>query len=59
MSRILKEAELHAASNVPVLITGESGTGKELLARAIHNASTRADHPFTPHQHVLHLAQSF
>jgi DNA-binding NtrC family response regulator len=48
MGRLLKEAELHAASNVPVLITGESGTGKELLARAIHNASPRADHPFTP-----------
>lgn len=48
MGRILKEAELHAASNVPVLITGESGTGKELLARAIHNASSRVDFPFTP-----------
>ncbi len=48
MGRILKEAELHAASNVPVLITGESGTGKELLARAIHNASSRVDYPFTP-----------
>jgi len=45
--RILKEAELHAASLVPVLITGESGTGKELLARAIHGASPRAQHPFT------------
>ncbi len=29
-----------------VLITGESGTGKELVARAIHEASDRHDHPF-------------
>jgi two-component system response regulator PilR (NtrC family) len=29
-----------------VLITGESGTGKELVARAIHENSTRAQSPF-------------
>ncbi len=46
--RVLKEAELHAMSDVPVLITGESGTGKELLARAIHLASPRSTFPFTP-----------
>jgi len=45
--RVLKEAELHAPSNVPVLITGESGTGKELLARAVHLAGTRANGVFT------------
>jgi len=46
--KILKEAELHAISDVPILLTGESGTGKELLARAIHDASSRAGFPFQP-----------
>lgn len=46
--KILKEAELHAASDIPILITGESGTGKELLARAVHCASFRTKFPFTP-----------
>ncbi len=46
VQRILREAELHAVSDIPVLITGESGTGKELLAGAIHKASFRAKLPF-------------
>ena len=33
------------AANTPVLIGGESGTGKELAAQAIHEQSTRRDHP--------------
>ena len=46
MQRLLKEAELHAASDVPILLTGESGTGKDLLATAIHEASPRAGRPY-------------
>ena len=35
-----------APSRATVLVRGESGTGKELVARAIHEASSRADGPF-------------
>ncbi|MCP4161697.1 MAG: sigma-54-dependent Fis family transcriptional regulator [Deltaproteobacteria bacterium] len=48
MFRILREAELHATSSVPILITGESGTGKELLANAIHIASHRSKNMMIP-----------
>ena len=48
VKRILKEAELHARSRMPTLITGGSGTGKELLARSIHEASKRAKSRFVP-----------
>ena len=35
-----------APSRATVLLRGESGTGKELMARAVHEASPRAAHPF-------------
>ncbi|MFO7716078.1 sigma-54-dependent transcriptional regulator [Desulfosarcina sp.] len=47
MNRILKIAELHAASDAPILITGETGTGKELFSQAIHAASDRSGCQFT------------
>jgi two-component system response regulator PilR (NtrC family) len=35
-----------AMGDSTILITGESGTGKELVARAIHEASSRKEKPF-------------
>jgi two-component system response regulator GlrR len=46
MEEKLAQAHMVAGTDARVLITGESGTGKELLARAIHKASARRNHPF-------------
>jgi DNA-binding NtrC family response regulator len=45
MKNILSLAGQAAASDSNIVINGESGTGKELLARFIHNSSTRKDGP--------------
>ncbi|GLH69708.1 Fis family transcriptional regulator [Geothrix rubra] len=45
MREIFKLLPLLAQSDSTVLIQGESGTGKELMARAIHDLSSRARRP--------------
>jgi two-component system, NtrC family, response regulator PilR len=46
MKAIFDLIQTVAPQNSRVLITGESGTGKELVARAIHENSSRSDAPF-------------
>ncbi|WP_034630722.1 sigma-54-dependent Fis family transcriptional regulator [Desulfotruncus alcoholivorax] len=46
LKELISIAKKVAVTHAAVLIRGESGTGKELFARAIHEASNRADKPF-------------
>ncbi|MGB0498126.1 MAG: sigma 54-interacting transcriptional regulator [Rubricella sp.] len=48
MEEVIVHAARIAGFDLPALILGETGTGKELVARAIHDASLRADGPFVP-----------
>jgi DNA-binding NtrC family response regulator len=46
MVELFKLVSRVAGTKSSVMIIGESGTGKELIARTIHEASTRRDRPF-------------
>jgi formate hydrogenlyase transcriptional activator len=46
LEAVLEQVERVAPTNSTVLIQGETGTGKELIARAIHNISSRCGRPF-------------
>jgi DNA-binding NtrC family response regulator len=46
MKSIYGMIEAAAPSSASILIVGESGTGKELVARAVHDKSTRKKGPF-------------
>jgi formate hydrogenlyase transcriptional activator len=43
LKRILEELKTVAPTDSTILVLGETGTGKELIARAIHNLSTRRE----------------
>ncbi len=46
MQDVFKQIGKLSKSDASILITGESGTGKELVAKAIHDNSSRKDKPF-------------
>ncbi|RTZ58557.1 MAG: nitrogen regulation protein NR(I) [Gammaproteobacteria bacterium] len=46
MQEVFRAIGRLSRASLNVLIIGESGTGKELVARALHQHSTRADKPF-------------
>jgi formate hydrogenlyase transcriptional activator len=46
LESVLEQVERVAPTQATVLIEGETGTGKELIARAIHNLSTRSGRAF-------------
>lgn len=46
LQTVLQQVETVAPTGATVLILGETGTGKELIARAIHNLSTRREQTF-------------
>ena len=48
MQSVFKNIAKITKTNYTVLITGESGSGKELVAKVIHDYSSRSNSPFIP-----------
>lgn len=46
LKHVLQQLEIVAPTDSTVLVLGETGTGKELIARALHQLSTRNDRAF-------------
>lgn len=46
MQAIYQQVQQVASTNATVLVTGETGVGKDIIARAIHNTSSRQHKPF-------------
>ncbi|MGP0593491.1 sigma 54-interacting transcriptional regulator [Nitrospira sp. T9] len=46
LKRVLQQLGIVAPTDSTVLVLGETGTGKELIARALHQLSTRKDQAF-------------
>src|SRR6201984_928260 len=46
LESVLEQGERVSPTDSTVLVQGETGTGKELIARAIHNLSSRCGRPF-------------
>jgi formate hydrogenlyase transcriptional activator len=46
LESVLEQVERVAPTGSTVLLQGETGTGKELIARAIHNISSRCGRPY-------------
>jgi transcriptional regulator with PAS, ATPase and Fis domain len=46
MMELYRLIEKIAPTDLPVLIQGETGTGKELIAKAVHNNSSRSKEPW-------------
>lgn len=48
ITKVLRQVDLVAKTNMSIVIQGKSGTGKEVIANLIHNESPRRENNFVP-----------